>query len=199
MRALCAAVALLSSGALPAATVGGRLGYPSEALPAMIVVAQAEQRPRLAEREVPRAQGARFEAYPADTSPLPSTRPPNFNGADAAVRRARGAIERAVVRGPDFAGRAVVARWACGRDCERWAIVDMATGGIGWVDDTAVQPARRNFPCDAEALEYREDSRLLRVHRLEGDQVVTREVVWWEDRLELGAESAQSAQQFCGR
>ena len=153
----------------------------------------------LAMREAPLAQGARFEAYPADTSPLPSTRPPNFNGADAVVRRARGAIERAVVRGPNFAGRAVVARWGCGRDCERWAIVDMATGGIAWMDDGAVQPARRNFPCDAEALEYRDDSRLLRVHRLEGDRVVTRDVVWWEDRLELGAESAQSAQQFCRR
>ena len=295
MRALCAAVALLSSGALPAATLGGRLSYPSEALPAMIVVArnaagatrQVETRPgqeryrlqvpagnyvvfaipvgvaaapgqmplrgahtaysvcgrdkaklqagqcqtgpleeirvaetdqrenvdiddwylpdalmatlNLAASEPPRAQGALFEAYPADTSPLPATRPPNFTGADAAVRRARGAIERAVVHGPNFAGRAVVARWACGRDCERWAIVDMATGGIAWADDTAVQPARRNFPCDAEALEYREDSRLLRVHRLEGNLVVTQDLVWWEDRLEKGAESAQSAQQFCQR
>jgi hypothetical protein len=113
------------------------------------------------------------------------------------VRRARGAIERAVARGPSFAGRAALARWSCGRDCERWAIADMATGRIAWMDDKAVQPVRRNFPCDADPLEYRDDSRLLRVHRMEGGRVVTQDLVWWEDRMEMGAESAQSAEQFC--
>ena len=293
MRALFAAVALLSSGALPAATLGGRLSYPSEGVPAMIVVArnaagetiraetragqgryrlqvpagnyvvfaipigvattpgqiplrgahtaysvcgrdkarlqsgqcqtgpleeirvaEADQREdvdiddwylpdalmatlNLAIGEAPQPQGARFEDYPADTSPLPTTRPPNFNGTDAAVRRARGLIERAVVRGPNFAGRATVARWECGRNCERWALVDMVTGRITWVDDKALQPARRNFPCDAAAIEFRDDSRLLRVHRLEGDRVVTQDYLWWDDRLEKGAESARSAEQFC--
>jgi hypothetical protein len=295
MRALFAAVALLSSGALPAATIGGRLNFPSEALPGMIVVArnaagatiQAETKPgqeryrlqvpaggyvvfaipigvattpgqiplrgahtaysvcgrdkakqqagqcqtgplaevrvaaadqredvdiddwylpdalmatlNLAITEAPRPQGASFESYPADTSPLPATRPPNFNGSDAAVRRARGFIERATVRGPNFAGRAAVARWGCGRNCERWAVVDMATGRISWVEDQAVQPVRRNFPCDAEAIEFRDDSRLLRVHRLEGNRVVTQDFLWWDDRLERAAESAQSFEQFCRR
>src|SRR5258708_4337748 len=40
MRALFAVAALLASGALPAATLGGRLEYPGEALPPMIVVAR---------------------------------------------------------------------------------------------------------------------------------------------------------------
>jgi len=295
MRALLAAAALLCSGALPAATIGGRLGYPGETLPAMIVVARnsaggtihAETKPgearyrlevpagryvvfaipigvaappgkealrgahtaysacgrdqarlqagrcrtgplapvlvaetdrlehididdwhmpdalmatlNLAVREAPRVQGAGFEAYPADTSPLPATRPPNFSGADAAVRRARGLIERAVTRGPNFAGRAVVARWECGRSCERWALVDLPTGRITWLDDKELQPVHRNLPCNVEPLEYRDDSRLLRVHRLEGEHVVTQDILWWEDHFEMGAESVRNAEQFCRR
>jgi hypothetical protein len=152
----------------------------------------------LAVGQGPRAQGVSFEAYPADTSPLPATRPPNFNGADAAVRRARGVLERATTHGPNFAGRVAVARWECGRNCERWALVDMVSGRIFWEDDKAVQPVRRNLPCDAEPLEYRDDSRLLRVHRLEGEHVVTQDFLWWEDRLERFAESASSAEEFCG-
>jgi hypothetical protein len=153
----------------------------------------------LAVGQVPRARGASFEDYPADTSPLLATRMPNFNGTDAAVRRARGLVERAVTRGPNFAGRVAVARWECGKNCERWALVDVVSGHIYWVDDKALQPLRRNLPCDAEPLEYRDDSRLLRVHRLEGEHVVTQDFLWWEDRLERAAESASSAEEFCRR
>ena len=166
---------------------------------AAIALVSSAALPDAASAETPRARGAPFEAYPTDTSPLPATRPPNFSGVDAMVRRARALIEQAVSRGPNFAGRAAVARWGCGRDCERWAIVDMATGQIAWVDDKAVQPVRRNFPCGAEPLEYRGNSRLLRVHRLDGDHVVTQDFLWWEDRLERGAENAQSIEEFCRR
>jgi hypothetical protein len=140
-----------------------------------------------------------FEAYPADTSPLPATRPPDFSGADTAVRRGRAFIEQAAKRGPDFAGRVVVARWGCGRACERWALVDLANGRIAWVEDAALQPVRHNFPCSAEPLEYRGNSRLLRVHRLAGDRVVTQDIVWWEDYLEKGVESVQTTEAFCRR
>ena len=299
MRGLLAAAALLLSGALPAATLGGRLSYPSEALPAMIVVARntagatlttetkagqaryrlevpagtyvvyaipaglttppgglplrgahteysvcgrdkarmqagrcqtgplveirlgaADRRDdvdiddwylpdalmatlNLAISSAPPGQGqsadAVFAAYPADTRPLPATRPPDFDSAPAGAKPFRTRIERAAVRGPNYAGRVAVARWGCGARCENWALVDMVSGRIAWVDDKLLQPLRSNFPCDAEPLEYREDSRLLRVHRLEGERVVTQDFLWSNEalRLEKSAESAQGAGQFC--
>jgi len=299
LRALVAAVALLASGALPAATIGGRLSYPSEGLPAMIVVARnaagatlstetrmGQARYRLdvpagsyvvfaiplgnppSPGQVPlrgahteysvcgrdkarmqaggcrtgplveihlaegekredvdiddwylpdalmatlnlavsdgptvRSTDAYFAAYPADTSPLPLIRAPDFASAPAPARGSRGRIERAASRGPNYAGRVAVARWECGRNCERWALVDMASGRIVMEEDKALQPLRRNFPCDADPLEFREDSHLLRVHRLEGDQVVTQDFLWSINSLSLEkfADSAMSAEQFCRR
>lgn len=166
---------------------------------AAIVLVSSGALPGAASADAPRARGAAFDAYPADTSPLPVTRQPNFSGADTAVRRARAFIEQAAARGPDFAGRVAVARWGCGRACERWALVDVASGRIAWVDDAALQPVRRNFPCNAEPLEYRGNSRLLRVHRMDGGSVVTQDIVWWEDRVEWGAESVRSPEEFCRR
>jgi hypothetical protein len=298
-RELFAAVALLSSGALPAATIGGRLSYPGEALPAMIVVARnaagatlstetkagqaryrlevpagsylvfaipkgvatqpgriplrgahtgysvcgrdkakmqagrcqsgplveirlaaADQRNdvdiddwtlpdtqmatlnlALSDATPVKSSDAPFASYPADTSPLPSIRSPDFASAPARARAGRGSIERAATRGPYNAGRVAVARWACGRNCEHWALVDMASGRVVMEQDKALQPLRRNFPCDADPLEFREDSHLLRVHRLDGDRVVTQDFLWSIDaqRLEKSAESAMSAEQFCRR
>lgn len=173
LRALIAAGALLASGALPAGSDGPSV----------------------------KSTDAYFAAYPADTSPLPLIRPPNFASAPAVVKAARARVERAVSQGPYYAGRVAVVRWACGRNCERWALVDMASGQISMVEEPALQPLRRNFPCDADALEFRGDSHLLRVHRLEGDQVVTQDFLWSISgvQLEKFAESAMSAEQFCRR
>ncbi len=298
-RALFAAVALLASNALPAATIGGRLSYPSEALPAMIVVARntagatlstetkvGQARYRL---EVPagsyvvfaipkgvarqpgriplrgahteysvcgrdkekmqagrcqtgplveirlaatdqrddvdiddwtlpdtrmatlnlaisdgpavKSSDAAFAGHPADTSPLPFIGKPDFASAPALAKGARGRIERAATRGPYYAGRVAVARWACGRNCEHWALVDMASGRVVMEEDKTLQPLRRNFPCDADPLEFREDSHLLRVHRLDRDMVVTQDFLWSIEaqRLEKSAESAMTAEQFCRR
>ena len=154
----------------------------------------------VAKLEVPRP-GASFEKYPADTAVLPKTRIPDFDTAPAAVKPFREQVERASVRGPGFAGRVVVARWGCGAACENWALVDRVSGRVAWVNDPALQPSRRNFPCDAEALEYREDSRLLRVHRIEGGRVVTQDFLWTNEgsRLDRGVQSAQSVERFCAR
>lgn len=281
MRALVAAAGLLASLPLAAATLGGRLAYPSEELPAMRVVAREaagatftvltqprQQRYRL---EVPagnyvvfaiplgmdptpgqpplrgahtaysvcgRDKGkmeaglcrtgplvevrvahedaradidvddwylthalaatlelAPFGLYPADPSMMPPTRAPDFGTAPALPAAAREPLRRASTRGPFFAARAAVARWGCGTDCERWALVDMASGRI----HLAEGELRRNFPCDADPLEFREDSRLLRVHRLEGERVQTQDFVWTDLGLEKKGESAQAAADFCRR
>jgi len=281
MRASLAVALLFAAGPLPAATIGGRLSYPSEELPGMIVVARnaagetffTETRPKQARyrlevpdgryvvyaialgtgepkgreprgahtsysicaRDKARLRAGRcasgplqevnvtparprddvdvddwylpdalavtlvlqdlFAKYPADLSPPPATRSPELDTAPEGADRER--IRRAVTRGPFFAGRVAVARWPCGDGCEKWALVDLASGRVAW--DVAPQPLLRGFPCEAEPLEFSEASRLLRVHRLDGERVVTQDFVWSYEslRLEPVGESAQSAQQFC--
>jgi hypothetical protein len=139
-----------------------------------------------------------FAKYPADLDPPPETRSPDFATAPAGADLER--IMRAVTRGPFYAGRVAVARWPCGEACENWALVDIATGRIVSLDDAALQPLRGEFPCKkAEALEFSEASRLLRVHRLEGGRVLTRDFVWSYEatRLDAAGESAQSVEEFC--
>src|SRR5574341_1034717 len=133
------------------------------------------------------------------SNPPPTTRPADFAAAPAAVKAQRARIQRATTRGPFYAGRVAIARWECGARCEHWVLVDMASGRIVWTEDAALQPARADFPCEAQALEYREESRLLRVHRCEGGQVVTRDFLWSYDaqRLEPAGTSAQSVERFC--
>lgn len=283
MRILVAAALLFAAVPLRAATIGGRLSYPSEELPGMTVVARngagatfaVDTRPKQARYrlEVPEgryvvfaiARGtgdasgkeprgahtsysicardkARLEAgrcatgpleevmvtpargredvdiddwtlpeglaatldlqdlfatYPADLNPPPATRPPDFATAPVGADLQR--IQRAVARGPFYAGRVAVARWPCGDECERWALVDIASGRIVSLEDTALQPLRAVFPCKAEPLEFSEASRLLRVHRLDGERVVTRDFVWSYEatRLDAAGESAQSVEEFC--
>ena len=139
-----------------------------------------------------------FAKYPADLNPPPATRSPDFASAPLGADIER--IQRAVTRGPFYAGRVAVARWPCGDVCEHWALVDIATGRIVSPDDAALQPLRSEFPCKkAEALEFSEASRLLRVHRIDGARVVTRDFVWSYEttRLDAAGESAQGVEEFC--
>lgn len=281
MRALLATAALLFGSPLSAATLGGKLAYPGEGLPAMIVVARdaagatfsietraGQARYRL---EVPAGsyvlfaiplgnppqpgqvplRGAHteysvcgrdkakmlagacrtgplvevrvsadeqredvdvddwylpdalmatldlapFALYPADPAMMPPTRSPDFAAAPALPAPARAGIQRAAARGPFFAARFAVATWGCGPDCMRWALVDMGSGRIRLAEGDL----RRKFPCDAEPLEFREESRLLRVHRSDGERVLTQDFVWTDAGLEKKGESVRPAAQFCRR
>jgi hypothetical protein len=139
-----------------------------------------------------------FARYPADLTPPAATRSPDLASAPAGADVER--IQRAVTRGPFYAGRVAVARWPCGDACEHWALVDIVTGRIVSLDDATLQPLRSEFPCKkAEALEFSEASRLLRVHRLDGGRVLTRDFVWSYEstRLDAAGESAQSVEEFC--
>ena len=135
-----------------------------------------------------------FARYPADLNPPPATRAPDYATAPPGADLQR--IERAVLRGPFYAGRVAVARWPCGEACENWALVDIGSGRVYWMEDAL----RAGFPCKkAEALEFSEASRLLRVHRLDGERVLTRDFVWSYEaaRLEPAGESARSVEEFC--
>lgn len=284
MHTLVAAALLLAAVPSRAATIGGRLSYPSEELPGMTVVARnaagatfaVETRPKQARYrlEVPEGRyvvfaiargtgdsagkeprGAHtsysicardktrlvagrcatgpleevmvtpargredvdiddwtlpealaatlelpdpFAKYPADLNPPPAIRSPDLATAPAGADVER--IQRAVTRGPFYAGRVAIARWPCGDACEHWALVDIATGRIVSIEDAALQPLRSEFPCKkAEALEFSEASRLLRVHRLDGGRVLTRDFVWSYEstRLDAAGESARSVEEFC--
>jgi hypothetical protein len=254
---------LLIAAPVTAATIGGRLSYPSEELPGMTVVARnaagetfsvetrakqaryrldvpdgryvvfaiargtgdpAGKEPRgahtrtgaLQEVAVTQARGRQdvdiddwslpealsatlelqdvFARYPADLNPPGATRQPDFAAAPAGANLQR--IQLAAARGPFYAGRVAVARWPCGEACESWALVDIASGRVYWMEEAL----RGGFPCKkAEALEFSEASRLLRVHRLDGERVVTRDFVWSYEamRLEPAGESARSVEEFC--
>jgi hypothetical protein len=135
-----------------------------------------------------------FARYPADLNPPPATRAPDYTAAPPGADLQR--IQSAVLRGPYYAGRVAVARWPCGEACENWALVDTATGRASWMEEAL----RGGFPCKkAEGLEFSEASRLLRVHRLDGERVVTRDFVWSYEasRLEPAGESQRSVEQFC--
>src|SRR5688572_25037813 len=82
-----------------------------------------------------------FARYPADLNPPPATRAPDYAAAPAGADLQR--IERAVLRGPFYAGRVAVARWPCGEACESWALVDVASGRVSWMQDAL----RGGFPC----------------------------------------------------
>src|ERR1044071_4354592 len=95
-----------------------------------------------------------------------------------------------------FGGAVTKSGWPCGDGCESWALVDIASGRVAWMDEALYA----GFPCKkAEALEFSEASRLLRVHRLDGERVVTRDFIWSYEgtRLEAVGESARSVEEFC--
>ncbi len=159
--------------------------YMPDALAATLNLAIAE----------PRAPQGGFDAYPADTTPPAATRPIDFESAHPLVKNQRSTLQRAASRGPFLAGHVAVARWGCGMSCEAWALVDIASGRISVVE--GLHRLRGGLPCPAEALEFRDDSRLLRVHRAEGGRVLTQDYLWSGERLEAAAASSQSAAEFC--
>jgi hypothetical protein len=281
VKRLLAVAALLAGAPLHAASLGGRIEYPSEELPAMIVVARdaagrlvsTQTRPGARRYRIevpagawivygiplgtgtPEVRGAHteysicardtarllaggcktgplvevrvgagerredvdltdwyltaraakalfygsdplFQRYPEDATPPASTRPPDFSAVPA-LQGQRAAIERAANRGPFFAGRVGIARWGCGKDCENWALVDIASGRIDPLE--GLQGLRRNLPCQADPIDFRDDSRLMRVRSLDGAGVLVREFAWsYENgRLEPLGRSTITPEELC--
>ena len=106
----------------------------------------------------PPGADALFAKYRVSADPPAQTKPIDFNAAPAPVKARAAEVQRAATRGPFFAGSVAIARWSCGQGCEGWALADIASGRVAWIDDPALQPLRTDLPCDLEALDAREDS-----------------------------------------
>jgi hypothetical protein len=118
----------------------------------------------------------RFAGYPAPVARF-IPKPPNFARAPPLARTIRAELEAAVASGANYSREVAVARWSCGAACENWALVDLASGNI-FLPEAVWATVRANIPCDVEPIEYRLDSRLLRLHRLDGDNIRTQTYLW---------------------
>ena len=142
----------------------------------------------------------RYDAFPA-TAVAPAAWPaPNYDSAPPAARPFRTRLEAAVADGPYFAGTVAVARWGCGSGCENWALIDRATGTVT-MPERPLQPLDYDLPCEHELLEFRPDSRLLLVHQVESDHVVTHALVWQNDThgLRQVAQIVMPVVEFCAQ
>jgi hypothetical protein len=142
----------------------------------------------------------RYDAFPA-TAVAPAAWPaPNYDSAPPAARPFRTRLEAAVANGPYFAGTVAVARWGCGSGCENWALIDRATGTVT-MPDRPLQPLDYDLPCEHELLEFRPDSRLLLVHQVASDHVVTHALVWQNEThgLRQVAQIVTPVVEFCAQ
>jgi hypothetical protein len=142
----------------------------------------------------------RYDAFPA-TAAIQATWPaPNYDSAPPAARPFRTRLEAAVANGPYFAGTVAVARWGCGSGCENWALIDRTTGTVT-MPERPLQPLDYDLPCEHELLEFRPDSRLLLVHQVDSDRVVTHALVWQNDMhgLRQVAQIVTPVVEFCAR
>jgi hypothetical protein len=140
----------------------------------------------------------RYDAFPA-TATAPATWPaPNYDSAPPAARPFRTRLEAAVANGPYFAGTVAIARWGCGNGCESWALIDRATGTVT-MPERPLQPLDYDLPCEHELLEFRPDSRLLLVHQVDSDRVVTHAMVWQNETHDLrqAAQVVTPIAEFC--
>jgi hypothetical protein len=142
----------------------------------------------------------RYESYPAAAASAASWPAPNYDAAPPAARPFRSRLEAAVANGPYFAGTVAVARWGCGTGCEHWALIDRETGTVT-MPDRPLQPLDYDLPCERDLLEFRPDSRLLLVHQVDSDRIVTHAMVWQPEShgLRQLAQIATPIVAFCAR
>lgn len=140
----------------------------------------------------------RFSDYPVAAPAAFKPRHPDFRLAPAGASAYKRQIKLGARAGAVFAGRVAITTWGCGTRCENWAMVDLSSGHIVW-PEAPFQPLQYNLPCEAKLLEYRLDSRMLSLHRLEGDRVITQNFLWSNDahRLERLNEKATPVELFC--
>lgn len=137
--------------------------------------------------EVPLA-APRFSEYPSvrlASIPRAAGLQPD---ADPRVERDRAALVAALAAPPTFAGRFTVVRVPCGTTaadaaapgepgCEGAAILDLSLGRVTYPD--VLNPLPATDPCTARGgLQFRRDSRLLTRTAREGEQLVSRYLVW---------------------
>jgi hypothetical protein len=151
----------------------------------------------------------RFTEYPAVLLPTGSIATAvTGSPADPRAQRDQAALAAALgtglQRGANFAGSLVLVPVpaTCGADCTGYALLDLRTGLPQWPAVLAELRPVANCPgaaATAGAVRFRRDSRLLTVTQREGDQRVTRYLVWNDatDRLESVATLSSSATAKC--
>lgn len=139
----------------------------------------------------------RFEGFAIPAARF-TPKPPNFARASDVARQFRGQLEAAAASGAVYAQEVAVARWSCGAACENWALIDLASGSIVWPDEPW-QTLRSNFPCDVPPIDFRLESRLLRLHQLDGENIRTQTYLWSNEEHTLTpfVEGVASAAEFC--
>ena len=124
----------------------------------------------------------RFSEYPAGLLP-PGMAASSVDAepADPRLARDQAAIAAALARGPNFAGSLSLLRVPGGL-----ALLDLRSGQVRWPTVLADAPGGSRCPADEERpVQFRRDSRLLTVTRQEGEQLVTRYLVWDDSRVRL--------------
>lgn len=155
----------------------------------------------------------RFSEYPATLLP-PGTAATSVDAdsADPRLQRDQAAIAAALAKGPNFAGVLALFAVPGGSNAavvaprpgngQALALLDLRNGQVRW--PTALAEASLDNAClDAGAehgpVQFRRDSRLLTVTRQEGEQLVTRYLVWndTKNRLEEVASLASALPERC--
>ncbi|HMP67029.1 MAG TPA: hypothetical protein PKD11_15770 [Pyrinomonadaceae bacterium] len=88
---------------------------------------------------------------------------------DPQARMYRTRLREAFRRGPNFAGRYILATWGCGTGCISGAIIDGRTGRVYWPEELVafgVGYTDATFP--ENPLEFRRNSRLLILRGIPG-------------------------------
>ena len=138
----------------------------------------------------------RFSEYRAAAAEVPAAPKPDL--ADAALATEdRARIQQAFAGTPNFAGNFGLVSLRCGPSCERLVLLDWRSGRV--MEPTPGE-IRGPLPCRAdEAIMFRRDSRLLGIHSLHADGVLTQYYVLKPDSgtLALTAEYQRSAESFC--
>lgn len=106
----------------------------------------------------------RFEDFPAEAAWHGKHVPVVLSQKDRLYRtRLRAAGEGPV----NFAGHYSLGEWGCGFECRVGAIIDLNTGHVIWLPGSVccfrTAPGSENLKDDFDPIEYRKDSRLLRL------------------------------------
>lgn len=101
-----------------------------------------------------------FSSYPATEQVTGQQRNLNLS-ADPRARRFRSILKGTAAAGANFGGRYAIAMWGCGTSCQSGAIIDLKTGHVAF--PAPLEVIAGVFPCEVETLQYRKDSRLLRI------------------------------------
>ena len=139
----------------------------------------------------------RFEGFAIPAARF-TPKPPNFARASDVARKFRAELEAAAASGAVYSQEVAVARWSCGAACENWALVDLASGNIVWPDEPW-HTLRSNLPCEVPPIDFRLESRLLRLHRLDGEYIRTQTYLWSNEEHVLTplVEGVAPAKDFC--